>query len=51
MEKEEYSFSEYLKYRNKNKCVCGCDPHCGQSCDICEMCPDCECERCLKELN
>ena len=35
------------------KCVCGCERHCGHSCQDCENCPDCECKLCQqgKEFN
>jgi hypothetical protein len=37
----------------KYKCICGCARHCGQSCQECDCCPDCECELCQqgKEFN
>lgn len=50
---EEYmdDYNEYQRFVMRKNCVCGCEPHCGHGCDICECCPDCECEKCLKEFN
>lgn len=43
------NYNEYKRFIAKNCCACGCEPHCGHSCDVCECCPDCECEKCIKE--
>ena len=40
------NYNDYKKYISATKCKCGCKEHCGHSCQDCEYCPDCECEKC-----
>ncbi len=38
-------YNSYKRYTNRN-CKCRCEAHCGNSCQDCEYCPDCECNLC-----
>lgn len=46
MEKYMDDFQNYKRFTSK--CTCKCDAHCGQSCQDCEYCADCQCEDCKK---
>lgn len=49
---EQYmdEFDSYKRFKAVDcKCdVCSCEHHCGQSCQDCETCPDCNCEHCAE---
>lgn len=43
-EQKSNDFENYKRYvRN---CRCGCEMHCGHSCQDCDYCTECECEYC-----
>jgi hypothetical protein len=41
--------TEFFAACREYKCLCatcGCEHHCGHSCQECETCPDCTCTHC-----